>query len=417
MNSTHLRRRVFLFLLIISNVVLWAQPDTIFAPYVSDIRTFSQAESIRLSWKNSPDIDGDLYIFRHTKEISTDTFKDAVPIARVSSSAAEFTDHPGDTREYFYLILGSNLVGDLYEYIIPFRNASTLGVSAQQSSQPVSTAVNVSGLHAQVENDSIVLVFSSSRDDMDLIIYRHTDPIAAYEDIIEATRVSIVPSSTSRYVDYPIPDITYYYAVQDAQMIKTGNADFVFGENTLENGVRIPVAASRTGLAPSSVYHGRKKPLPYLLLTTEVSSGRTIQDSLSLLSPQQQSLSSETTAAVRKIVQGVSEYKSRITKPAILDPETGSELIGEEYTLRQIIKDRLITGQYEEGIHELSDFLSLKRSKELNYRGRFYLGQMYYLSGHYQKAFLEFLIAEERFYPQVKPWLEDIYYIFRSQIQ
>ena len=57
----------------------------------------------------------------------------------------------------------------------------------------------------------------------------------------------------------------------------------------------------------------------------------------------------------------------------------------------------------------LENFLRIRRSTAVEHRAHFYLGQMYYLTGRYREALLEFLLARDSYYRPSEDWMADCF--------
>ena len=63
----------------------------------------------------------------------------------------------------------------------------------------------------------------------------------------------------------------------------------------------------------------------------------------------------------------------------------------------------------------LLNFLSTHHSEEIEARAHFYLAQAYYFQDKYEQAFLEFLLAEDKYYKQVQIWINACFRKLYSQ--
>jgi TolA-binding protein len=81
---------------------------------------------------------------------------------------------------------------------------------------------------------------------------------------------------------------------------------------------------------------------------------------------------------------------------------------GEESALFQIVKDHFEKFDWEGARVSLQHYLSLPRSKEVEARGRFYLGQTLYYTGNYREALMEFLSFRSFNPVEANAWIDAV---------
>lgn len=400
----------------LSTAGLYAQSNEIFSPFASGLRAKSTESGIVLTWRDSTDLFETYHIFRHTEEIDESNFDQALEVGTVPPGTSTFTDQPPDTESYFYLVLLEDPEGGLYELFIPFRNKTIIGVASQSIAGEEELAARISGLEARAGSDSIRLSFRSSRGDRRLTIYRHTEPIDSVDDLLAASRVALIESDQTSYSDFPIPNISYYYAIFDTKLIQTGTFIFNPGDNSTAVGVRIAGEANRSGLGRPDIAL-RSPPLPRIMLQRGIQSGELLANPLSQITPDTRVLSPEARSAVDELLASLPPRSFAEPEARILAQHLNGEFEGAAYTLSLILKEQFARGQYASTVESLRSFLSIRREEEVEIAARFYLGQALYLTGSYRDAFLEFLLAEEYYYPEVQVWIDRIYDILRKEEQ
>ncbi len=400
---------IFLSLFILTPFLCFAQTEVVFAPFISRLKVSVKEASIVVTWKDSEDIKNGRYlIYRHTEEITEQNFKDALLLGSVAAGVESYTDNPVDRKKYFYLVLAQNEDGKIYELFIPFRNKTTTGVAAVLPPSEEELASAITGIRAENVEDSIVITFSASKKDRDLILYRSTSPIQNSRDLLKSHAIRTFSSSQEKVQDFPIPGIQYYYAIQDAGLVKIGKVSFSSADNTTVNPVQIPLGKYRIGL-PQTAQTFRAIPLPYLLITSGIDSGKDLETSLQFRFPKRATVSPAGSKAIARVLAAVSVPNYVDPKPEILELDRAGASAGEEYTLKTILDDAFSKSNWKESTALLENFLSIHRSKEIEARSHFYLGQTYYFQKEYRKAFLEFLLAEEQHYVTVQPWLDAVF--------
>ncbi len=93
-------------------------------------------------------------------------------------------------------------------------------------------------------------------------------------------------------------------------------------------------------------------------------------------------------------------------RPRVFTIDLQAPFGGEDSALFQIISDSFINRDWEKARTDLLHYLSLPRSKDVEARARFYLGQTLYFSGYYRGALFEFL-AIKSFHPvEANMWID-----------
>ncbi len=381
------------------------QKTEVFAPFVSRLKAKVQDSSIMLTWRPSRDVIGDRLIYRYTEEISESNFKWAQEIARAASDSNSYIDSPPDQRKYYYAVLLEDSDGKLYKLFIPYRNITILGKAISILPPEEELAAQVSGIKTEVMDDSILISFRVSKPNRELLLFMSTSPMRTAEDLLKAPSPLLLDANTTRYQDYPIPDQDWYYAIIDAGLFKIGKSELFGGVNTTLTPVRLPMGIGRVGFPDTSKL--RPLPLPYLLITSGVELGDELSPFSPFMLPERVSmLQSSTSEALTRILSDVPSPSIPQMKAQVLTVDRALRAGGEAYTLQTILNGKFLKGKFKESEDLLLKFLSIRRSDEIENRARFYLAQAYYFQGRYRQAFMEFLLAEDRYYQIIQPWLD-----------
>ncbi|MFP4363757.1 MAG: hypothetical protein ACLFR1_07785 [Spirochaetia bacterium] len=402
---------VFTFITITSLV---SQSNEVFAPFVSRLSVAKQEDGILISWRDSDDVSDEEYlIYRHTEEITEQNFENASLVATVDSDEESYIDYPAPGSEYYYLVINRTSDNSVYELFIPYRNKTLTGIEPDTIVTEEELAVSITELEAQVQGDSIHISFETSDTDRQITIYRNTSPIISRQDLLSANALRTISSSQNSFQDFPIPGVSYFYAVLDTGLVQIGRPALSEGTNTLINPVTIPLSVERTGL-PTEVTQ-RDMPLPLLMLSTEVDTGLELGSHSYVQLPQQVSVSDAAEQAVRTITASMSVPPAPIPDFTLLPPEraNGSDT-GDQYLLYEIAQNYLLEEQWETAQSELTSFLSMNRVDSVEDRARFYLGLAHYYNGNLRGAFVEMLAAKTEYHLYVQPWLDRLYYELRT---
>jgi hypothetical protein len=228
--------------------------------------------------------------------------------------------------------------------------------------------------------------------------------LAVAEDLLRGTSKSNIDSGVTMCSIPAIPGVNYYFAVLDAGYYKVGRVPLESGQNTTTAPIQIPLTASMTELpiAPER----RTLPLPVLQLTQAVETGRALPAEDPYLLPESSFVSSDTEDAIERILSSVSSAKQTDPKPTILEADAAASTGGELASLSTVIRNQFTAGSYVEAGKLIQDFLSIRRKPDIEARAHFYLGQIKYFGKDMRGAVLEFLLAEEYFYPETRKWLD-----------
>ena len=396
---------IFLILFVNSG---FSQVDSIFTPFVSRIKIESDPGSIKISWKDTPDVKGKCLIYRHNKQITSENLDEAVKIASVPQGVEYYEDFPPYTKtNYYYGILMEDENSLVHEVFIPFRNISNTPHFITEKTKDNSPAL-ITSVKAWESEDSIELSFKCSKPTAELFIYRNTEPIENRNDIIKANLIATLSGTATSFTDYPVPGIGYYYGIIDSNLIKTGNYIFKAGENITILPVELKLeSVDRIGLP--EMPESRPKPLPYLSISRGYQSGRPLSPSVIDSIPEKRDVSAKTESAINNFLSSVSAGKTADPQPVILNqnkfPAPGSE----QSMLKDILDSDFKNGDYDTAAVKLLEFQKIRRDNDIEASVHFYLGQIYYFLGEYSKSFTEFLFAEDFFYLETRPWIKNLY--------
>lgn len=401
-------------LLLLTPVLLSAQtPEErtdVFAPFVSRIRVAVRDPQIRVTWRDSEDLtDGSYRVYRHTIEITSETIDDAELIAEVEPGVETFLDTPLEAGSYYYAVLAADADDRVYTIFIPFRNKTIRPVAVAQLDTEEDLAASVYNIAAQTEDTAIVVRFEASRADRTLAVYRSTVPFADAESIAAAALLDELPSSSRRYVDYPVPGVAYYYGVFDKRLVELAMVTIEPEENVLVEPVslRLGAGADVTLALPESRL--RPAPLPVLQLATAITSDRRLAQSDVPGGTVAQALRPGADAAIDRLLARAPRPQPFDPQPIILPEDRAPSAEGAPQTLAQILRGDFAAGNWGQAALLLDRLLQLPLSRTFEQRARFYRGQALYFDGRHEPAFMELLYASEGpLYPQVRPWLDGI---------
>ncbi len=416
------------------------------APFVSRLRAAAGQSSVQLSWRTVPGFAGTYRIYRHTKEIDETSLPGAVQIGAVGAEVSAYEDFPPAPGSYYYAVLMDD--GKLSALLVPFRNKTSIPAKVGASAPEGERAARITGLAAELVGDAVRLRFQSSRSDRDLLLFRSLQPMRSGADL--NTSPLSLKAGTTRYDDYPIPGLDYYYALVDAGLFKLGQAELAAGQNSTLQPAQVPLEAGRLGLPPAVLEEvspleataargpggtatapaaaqpeipsrvtapaahqpvsapaseqiavtPRPAPLPYL----DLGAARGLS---SPALPAPRPLGPVARHAVDAVLREAPPLAAPRLRAQVLPEDQGTGAGPEGAGLGVLVAEQLLTSNLAEAEKRLQTFLAVPRTETVAARARFYLGQAYYLQGKPDRAVLELLLARPLYYAAVQPWLEN----------
>ncbi|MCL2834479.1 MAG: hypothetical protein FWD78_15010 [Treponema sp.] len=368
-----------------------------FSPFVTNLQGEVKNNLLRLTWTDSPSVSGPVFIYRSLAPFEqTQTVLPDRP-REVPYGIESYMDELDDSGIYYYLAIASDTEGGRYEmYILPdntvmVQMTASIGLTGIQEQPDTAgpkeaAGLSISKLNASAEDDKIVISFVPETG-ANLVLYRGTRPIRNTSDLLGAAIIQ--SNASSPFYDSTVPGIPYYYAIVPANELTRGTVSIQPGINATVDPAII-AAAAESGV--------RAVPLPLMAVTAAVPPPSI---------KQQAQLSDELVNALAGIP--VYARDSSVIKDSMVFPEdletTGG---GEEYLLGSIIQNNFINRDWINAANDLTRFLSLPRSRLIEARARYYLGQCNYFNGLLTDALYEFL-SVGAVYPDASPeWIQEI---------
>jgi hypothetical protein len=354
-------------------------------PHVTQIHVESRNNLIRLTWVDSPDARGPVFIFRSARPFVGSIPANIRPII-IRYGQQYHVDDTDDMGNVHYVIIASDVSGQRFDLILPRVNSTSVNfVAADEGEEPavivappvITLTQGISNIRAARDGERIIITYDISGPRRNAILYRSMQPVRRSHDLFNA--VVVQSGITSPFIDFPVSGISWYYAVIFEDEIASGNIGINPGVNATT--ISVAITADR-GIQERSL---RPMPLPILTLRN------TMPDSLFITDvPEQVSLSTESANILRNI-QMPSRKPNLLKDPRIFVIDMEAPLGGEESVLFQILMEYFIKFEWESARIGLQNYLSLPRSRDVEARARFYLGQTLYYTGNFREALMEFL--------------------------
>ncbi len=374
-------------------------------PFVSELKAEVAGFQIKLSWKDAPEPVAKLVVYRSREEITSRNLSSAQSVGEADPGVQYFIDTPPDGQSYFYAVLARDAGGKMFSTLIPFRNKTLAGVAVLTPATEEQAAARISGIHAvpTPAGDGIEVTFQVSNTTRDLLLFRSTAPVLNAEDLLRSASATQLDAGTTRAVVAVLPGVDYWFAVLDAGLYKVGQLPISPGTNATTDPVQVPMAAGRISLAPPPGPR-RMLPLPSLEITYGIQSGSQLPGAQLPGLPPQRSVSPATEKAISVLLAAVPEQQPRQLTRTVLPADSTPSPDSEEALLQAIVNGPFKGADATTSERELVDFLSLKRGGKVEGRAHYYLGQTYYFSNKPRLALMEFLLADDSYYPEVEPW-------------
>jgi hypothetical protein len=382
-------------------------------PFVSRLKAAVREPQIKLTWQDSFDPLAEYIIYRHTQEITSENFKEATQIARVGPGQGTYIDAPPQQGEFFYAVLAITQEGTLHDVFIPFRNKTTIGLLINTTLPEDELAAQVLQITARAEQDRIIINFTVSRADRDLMLFRSTSALFSPAQLVATREAQRVKGVQTMCIDYPVPGIPYYYALVDEKLLTQGKITLEAGHNATKDPAEIPL---RPGFVPQpaigeglsgSTDSPRAAPLPYYILESKISANESLRPPVSSYIPARRLLSPAAEKAVANLLARADPAQQVSPRPVVLEQDKTRGVSHEDYTLGTILKGPFAEEDWQESEKLLTHFVSMHITGEVRGRARFYKGQALFFQKKYKESFMEFLLSGEAYYEQAQSWLSE----------
>ena len=387
---------------------LAAQEESVFAPFVSRLQGEVRNNLVRLSWQDSPDVRGPVYIFRSNNPIEGNFPPLGIRPVEIPYGVQSFVDELEYGGTYHYFAAASDLTGRRFDLLISSNNLLNIQIQPMDGSVPVPAAApmetaplarvwsGISSLEAVPQGDRVLIAFSAENV-RSAALYRSIRPITNTPDLLGA--VIVQTGITSPFTDFPVPGIPYFYAVIDEDDLVRGTLSIVPGINSTRLPVEVSVSSGALGLdAPAQMI--RSMPLPELAAQA-VSPGA---DPATM--PPQVDLNPQLVRALDTIPsRSPVDPLSRTPRVFAMDMEAYSAG-GEDQALSSIVRGSFSQRNWESARNELTRFLALPRSPETTARARFYLGQSFYFLNRPREGLFEFMAIQDLYPRESREWIQ-----------
>jgi hypothetical protein len=407
-----MRNRNFLLLLLgallpFSAFAQTGAAESVFAPFVSQLSVETRNNLARLSWIDSPDIRGPVYIFRAPQPFETGRIPENIRPQEVPYGTQSFIDETEGTGRVYYFVAASDGLGQRYDIVIPYNNTISVTINGSdtarvsppegQNLRPVESGLF--GLETRAGDEGVHITYRTAGGRRNIVLYRSVQPLRNTADLLRA--VIIYSGAPAPFTDYPAPGIPYYYAVifEDEQL--QGTMGLIPGHNASIEPVEINAAAGMAGPAePARPI--RAMPLPLISVYNVVpgSDGFSGAPAAVPLGPD----AAKALEAIPRPDSGPPPKK----KARAFSRDLEAPAAGEDSRLRAIVQETFVKQDWQGARTELLNYLSLPPPPLVEARARFYLGQACYFTGRNREALIEFLMIQSQYPREAREWIDAV---------
>ncbi|AEF80804.1 conserved hypothetical protein [Leadbettera azotonutricia ZAS-9] len=378
------------------------------AQNVTGLQGEAKNNLLRLTWVDSVDARGPVYIYRSVSPFEPGTDLSILGrLIKVPYGVQSYIDEVEFPGTWYYFVAASDTEGQRFELPLPPDNSIGIEILESSDRLAVSPAAppaeiahggepGVNSLSAAVEGDSVIVTFRAEDRGRAVVLYRSARPLKQARDLVGA--VIVQPDIASPFIDYPVPGIPYYYAVIFEDDLTRGTAALYPGRNATVEAVEVPQGSDGVGLSSSASI--RSLPLPMISLAAAVPGMNAFDET-----PSPVELSPEASKALEDL-EPVQRKSSLAKSPRAFSQDLEAPGGGEEYALYSIMQDFFLKKDWDGCRNALAGYLGLPRSSASEARARFYLGQCYYFLGQPRESLFEFLSAQPAYPDESAEWIQ-----------
>ncbi len=449
-----------------------SEEGSVFAPFVSRIRVAVKDDLVKVSWLDSHDAIGPVFLYRSKYVFSSSSLPKAELVTELPYGTQSYIDHPPSTGPWYYFVAASDEQGTRYDILLPFGNTSGAPVSVTLKTETDTESVEAdSGETIKTEASALSKEETASvvpaPTEMTLVSPPSTQPqsmtasdenvdsnptakieekavtVQALAPLVSKPAFSAVTASVNgdaveinfkaerkvvsallyrsatplRRVADLLDAIIVLAGPPEAPMIDypvPGIAYYyaLLDENELKSGSALIEIGVNTTVQAATVPAG----LYRIGLPGPSSDLRSMPlplislHSLGETSPSltPSPLSPEATKIIKRLVSVTEPKELSERRPRVFPQDLEAPAGGEEYTLRSIVQGTFAKRDWRKAITELSGYLSLSRTALTEARARFYLGQSYYFQNQYREALFEFLLVQEQYSAEAREWIQAV---------
>ncbi len=401
----------FLMILLFSLTASLYADETIIAPFVSELSVEAQNEKVLLQWKNPAGFKDNLTIFRSDSAIdSADKLLKSEKIALLTNGEDKYIDSPSKEGSYYYAVIITEKESNKNNTVlIPYRNYSMKPAAIEKAA-----AIQFKKLSVESNETSISIKWeysSTAKVGKKINIYRSTQPIEDEKALNDSIKIASVEIDALSYVDQPVENIGYYYAV-----FPEDEAEKTFIKDV--NYTSKPVSITKRTVLFQDFSIDTFIPLPLLSLKDDPITGKMFLDPQILKNPVKiaynkkvKKIINDNKIKFRDIYDETKAQKDEKTKSLEFKMLPDEEIFtttdyAPEY--KDIITN-ISSKNYDAALAIMENLLKEIIPDKLLVRLSYYIGEIFYYKKNYYMAYIYLNSAYDAYKKETVPYLNSIY--------
>lgn len=407
--------------LILMSLIMWYlhSQSLIEAPFISNLNFEVTNNKVLLTWKNPANFDQYLSIYRSNSIIDNiDKILKSKKISILKSQEEKYLDTPQQDGMYYYAVIITDKNSQKETLIfVPYRNYTLK--PAEITTKSIFT---LTSLKALSKESYVILSWEyqgKEEENTKISIYRAIKQIDSENSLNLSTKIATIDIKNRSYVDIPLPDIGYYYAIfiEDDKDRK-----FIPAVNITTD----PIVIYSKNIALNEFSLETFQPLPLLTIKEDPITGSPIDSPQTSVFP----LKIQYNERVKKIIEEDKKTNKDIFKTfenelekskemlpvKILNNEDAFEPTEFKNEYKNVI-DLIKKQQYDSAQKILEDIINYMLPESLLARVSYYLGLIYYIKGELNLSFIYLNYSYNSFKTDIEPYLNSIYVILFDKLE
>jgi len=403
-------KKIFFILILISFQLLIFSQNNINAPFVSKLTSEITDGKILLKWQNPENFNEYITIYRSNTIIDTkEKLLKAAKINVLKNKEEKYVDTPTETGNYFYaVIITKKSTNHDEEFLIRYRNYTISSSIISQDDFFQITKLSVLSVNSY--NKINWEYEHSGTDNAKIMIYRNTEQINSADKIASSIKIATVDINTKLYIDVPVSNIPYYYAIfLEGEVVKVFTPEINFTTQSF-------IVNKKMELLNNFSFEDFT-PLPLLVLKNDPESGKFFLDRQILTNPKKVSYKKNT----QEIIENdKNKYKDLYDKYSNNYQKALQTINFKILNNEDIYEPNEYKVEYKSAIGFIrnKDFISSQKifeeiiknilPDELMERVSYYLGLIYYQNGDFYKSYMYLIYSNEKYKNEVNSYLKSI---------
>jgi len=403
------------FLLLLN---LYSQ-EIIDAPFVSNISFEVSNGKVLIQWQNPSNFDQYITIYRSNSIIDTNPkIFTSQKIAVLQNREEKYTDRPEIEGIYYYSVIITNKNTNKDNIVlIPYRNYTLKPAIIQKEDFFMIKTLKVSSKNSYINIDWEFEKTSESS--TKVLIYRNINTIENEKILQSSIKIATLNIESKSYIDIPMPNITYYYAIF---IENEKDKKFIPDVNISTN----PVIIRGEDFTFKNFSIDYFIPLPLLSIKNDPVTGKSFVDPQVMFNPKKIDYTKKTNVIIeddKLLYKDIyfnyeQELKSKfnLLETHILNNEEIFETEDYKNEYRNAIV-YLNNKEFDPALNIFENLTMELISENLLNRISYYIGLIYYLKGNFYLSYIYFNYSYASFKKEVEPYLNSIHSIIFEKLE